>query len=102
MRFFFFWFGQSCGCPGNARAEADDEGSDQYEQLRICEGAFPNLYRGAMPAIFDWIDACAEVSSSSSTRTDDRCFDQWESAMEGFDRFAGRMIEALEWLEENG
>ena len=80
----------------------DDEGSDQYEQLRICEGAFPNLYRGAMPAIFDWIDACAEVSSSSSTRTDDRCFDQWESATEGFDLFTDRMIEALDWVEENG
>ncbi len=79
----------------------DEEGSDDYEQLRICEGAFSNLYRGAITAIFAWIDACAEVSSSSSTRTDNRCFDQWESAMEGFALFAGRMGEALEWLDEN-
>ena len=79
----------------------DEEGSDDYEQLRICEGAFSNLYRGAITAIFAWIDACAEVSSSSSTRTDNRCFDQWKSAMEGFDLFADRMIEALDWLVEN-
>ena len=79
----------------------DEEGSDDYEQLRICEGAFPNLYRGAIPGIFDWIDACAEVSSSSSRRTDDRCFDAMPSAIEGYGLFSDRMIEAFEWLDEN-
>ena len=79
----------------------DGEGSDQYEDVRICEGAFPNLYRGLVSNISNWIDACAQVSRSSSVATDDRCVDRSVSAIEGFESFSERMIEALEWLDEN-
>ena len=92
-------FGELFG--GTQRWFYGGEGSDHYEELRICEGAFPNLYRDAIPDIFDLIDACAEVSSYSSTRTDDRCFDAMPSVVEGYGLFADRMIEAFEWLEEN-
>jgi hypothetical protein len=79
----------------------DGEGSDQYEAVRICEGAFPNLYRGLVSTISNWIDACAQVSRSSSEATDDRCVDRSVSAIEGFESFSERMIEAFEWLDEN-
>ena len=78
----------------------DGVGSDQHEELRTCERTFPNLYRGFVAGIFNWIDACAQVSWSSSTTTDDRCLDRMDTAADGFDPFGERMLEVLEWLDE--
>jgi len=80
----------------------EDEGAELYDELRVCAGAFPDLYRDAIPGVFAWIDACAEVSSASSVRTDNRCLDLVEPAFGGLDLLGKRMIETVEWIEENG
>ena len=78
--------------------ETDEDFEEYLDSALLCEQTFPRLFNSWMSDVSVWIEACTQVSNSSSTYIDDRCLRLGNELTEGASESMSRLEEAMDWV----
>ena len=84
-----------------ARNDLLGNNAEMTTTMYMCEEAYPRLFESTISAIGDWLDACSQLSSYSSTSTDERCMNLTDSGVAKLRSLADRTTEVAEWVSAN-
>jgi len=77
-----------------------DEISEELDLILGCETLFPLWYRSSISASLEVFPTCAQVSSSSSSETDERCLSAMREVVDAFGHLNDRTFEITDWIED--